>query len=71
MTIQLGPQSPTSTIPILMPNEGTQYLGIYITQNRTTKPMEDNVWKKAVLYTRAFQCTHMPPKKLIFLVLSL
>jgi len=57
ITIAPGPAQPT--IPILATAEGTRYLGIYVTHNRATKPMEDHVWQQAVTYTRAFQRTHM------------
>ncbi len=46
-------------LTVLAPNEGTRYLGIYVTRSGITKPMEDHMWKKAVLYTKAFQRTHM------------
>jgi len=47
--------SPQQTIQILRPHEGTRYLGIYVTSSGTTKPMEVQLWNKAVLYTKAFQ----------------
>jgi len=46
-------------IPVLAPHDGTWYLGIYVNQAGTTKPMETHIWHKAVLYTKAFQQTHM------------
>jgi len=49
----------TQHLTVLALNEGTRYLGIYVTHSGITKPMEDHMWKKAVLYTKAFQCTHM------------
>jgi len=48
-----------SRIAVLAPNEGTCYLGIYMVPNGVTTMMEANLWKKAVLYTKALQCTHM------------
>jgi len=53
------PQTLTQPIPILDMQEGTRYLGIYVTRSGATKPMEDHVWQIAVTYTRAFQRTHM------------
>jgi len=49
------PQQPQQTIQVLQPNEGTRYLGIYITRTGDTKPMQDHIWRKALLYTKAFQ----------------
>jgi len=46
-------------IKILLPHEGTQYLGLYLTTDRNTNPMENHLWEKAVVYTRAFQRTPM------------
>ncbi len=40
-------------------NEGVRYLGVYITGDRNTKPMEANLWEKATRYTSAFQKTPM------------
>jgi len=40
-------------------NEGVRYLGVYITGDRTTKPMENILWEKAIRYTSAFQKTPM------------
>jgi len=57
--IQIDPLVPSQTIPMLALHEGTCYLGIYVTRSGATKPMEDHVWSKALLYTCAFQCTHM------------
>jgi len=62
-TVHLDPEHPNLTIPLLSIAEGTQYLGVYVTRNGATKPMEDHVWKQAVTYTRAFQCTHMSRHK--------
>jgi len=44
---------------MLKPNEGTRYLGIYVTRTGDTKPMQDHIWWMALLYTKAFQRTHM------------
>jgi len=46
-------------IPIMAPNAGTRYLGIYLTTKQTTTPMEQHLIKKAILYTTAFRRTHM------------
>jgi len=56
--IQLHPNQ-NSTIQVLAPSEGTRYLGIYIAPNGSTTTMETQLWKKAVLYTKALQRTHM------------
>jgi len=53
------PQQPQEQLQILKPHEGTRYLGVYVTMNGSTKPMESHLWKKALLYTKAFQRTHM------------
>ncbi len=60
-TIQIAPcaQQPHKTIQVLKPNEGTRYLGIYVTRSGDTKSMQNHVWTKAILYTKAFQRTHM------------
>jgi len=47
------------TIHVLKLDEGTQYLDLYMTQSGNTKPMQDHVWHKALLYTKAFQWTHI------------
>jgi len=57
--IVIKPAIMEQKIPLLEANEGTRYLGIYVTWNGSIKPMEDHVWKQAVTYTRAFQRTHM------------
>jgi len=59
LQIHPDPATPTQTIPVLTTQEGTRYLGIYVTHYGHTKLMEDHVWKKAVVYTRAMQRTHM------------
>jgi len=46
-------------ITILKNNESTCYLGIYITADRNMQPMENHLWKKALLYTSAFHRTPM------------
>jgi len=53
------PQKPQQTIQVLKPNEGTRYLGIYVTRSGDTQSMQNHVWSKALLYTKAFQRTHM------------
>jgi len=59
--IKIAPcnQNPQQTIQVLKPNEGTRYLGIYVTRTGNTQPMQDHIWRKALLYTKAFQRTHM------------
>jgi len=59
--IQIAPchQQPQQTIQVLKPNEGTRYLGVYVTCTGNTQPMQDHIWKKALLYTKVFQRTHM------------
>jgi len=59
VAITLQAQTTSQKLTVLAPHEGTQYLGIYVTHNGATKLMGDHIWKKAVLYTMAFQCTHM------------
>jgi len=61
--ITAEPGSSLTQLPVLALAEGTQYLGVYITRNGSTKPMEDHVWKKAITYMRAFQRTHMSHRK--------
>jgi len=46
-------------ITILQNNEGTQYLGLYITADCNLKPMESHLWHKAQTYTVAFHRTPM------------
>jgi len=46
-------------IPVPKVSKGTRYLGIYITANQNTKPMEQHLWNKALLYTQAFHQTPM------------
>jgi len=53
--IQVDPLVPSQTIPVLLLHVGTRYLSIYVTRSGATKPMEDHVWSKALLYTSAFQ----------------
>jgi len=53
------PQKPQQTIQVLKPNKGTRYLGIYVTRSGNTQSMQNNVWSKALIYTKAFQRTHM------------
>jgi len=47
---------PITNIPL---NQGTRYLGLYITGDRNTKPMEQHLWQTALKYTAAFQWTPM------------
>ncbi len=49
----------TQPIPISDNHAGTRYLGLYITVDRNTTPMEQHLWKKALLYTTAFRRTPM------------
>jgi len=44
---------------LLAPIKGTHYLGIYVMQNGSKEPMENHLWKKAMLYMNAFLCTNM------------
>jgi len=43
------------SIPIPKNEAGTRYLGLYLTIDRNTKPMEQHLWKKALIYTTAFR----------------
>jgi len=52
--ITVEPGAASKSIPVLKLAEGTRYLGVYITRNGSTKPMEDHVWKKVITYTCAF-----------------
>jgi len=45
--------------------EGTCYLGVYITTDGSTKPMETHLWKKALLYTKAFQTMPMSKQEVV------
>jgi len=63
VAIATCPAQPQQTIQVLRPNEGTRYLGIYVASSGTTQPMQDQLWHKAVLYTKAFQRTHMSRRK--------
>jgi len=58
-TLSLSDDINAHPIQILPPAEGTRYLGIYLTTDRNTKPMERHLWAKTVLYTQAFQRTPM------------
>jgi len=51
------------SVPILSSNVATRYLGIYITADRTTAPMEAHLWAKAELYMTAFRHTPMNHRK--------
>jgi len=46
-------------ILILSLQEGTRYLGLYVTIDQNTAPLEAHLWKKAMLYTYAFHWTPM------------
>jgi len=46
-------------ITILPNNKGTRSLGMYLTADQNTKPMETNLWNKALTYTLAFHRTPM------------
>jgi len=46
-------------IPIIAHHDGTRYLGLYLTADRSTRPMEQHLMKKAILYTTAFRRTPM------------
>jgi len=43
----------TQSIPINQNTEGTHYLGLYMTVDRNTAPMEQHLWNKVLLYTTA------------------
>jgi len=53
------PPTTAETIQVLKPNDRTCYLRIYVTHMGITQPMQDQLWSKAILYTKAFQRTHM------------
>jgi len=53
----------TQSIPINKPHDGTRYLGLYITANWNTVPMEQHLWNKALLYTTALRRTPMDHRK--------
>jgi len=57
LSIHTGNQP--QTIPMIDPKAGTRYLGIYLTINRSTTPMEQHLLTKAMLYTMAFWRTLM------------
>ncbi len=57
--IMLEDNAQSPRIPLLCTHKGTRFLGLYLTTNCDTKPMETHIWEKAVLYTKAFQCTPM------------
>jgi len=57
--VTLSDTNSMDTITILKPSEGTRYLGVYLAPDGSTKTMEQQLWKKAILYTTAFQRTHM------------
>ncbi len=53
--ITLAENNAPTLININKMSDGVRYLGVYITRDRNTKPMEANLWKKALTYTAAFQ----------------
>jgi len=55
--ITLAENNAPTLININKMSDGVRYLGVYITRDRNTKPMEANLWKKALTYTAAFQRT--------------
>jgi len=57
--LSLPADASTKPIPITKNDEGMWYLGIYITVDQNTKPMEKHLWNKAMLYTTAFRWTPM------------
>jgi len=57
--ITLSDADHSPPIPLLKLNEGTRYLGLYLTTNCDITPMESYLWDKAVVYTKAFQQTPM------------
>jgi len=52
--LTLSPQDQHDHIPILSLHKGTRYLGVYIATSRSTITMENQLWKKAITYTKAF-----------------
>jgi len=58
-SISVDEQDPAQHIKVLGPSKATHYLGLYVSQTGATKPMEQHLWNKASVYTRAFQRTHM------------
>jgi len=61
--IKVAPDVTSQSIPTLKLAQETRYLGVYLTRNGSTKPMEDHMWKKAITYTRAFQRTHLSERE--------
>jgi len=59
LSLNLEDNQNLNPITILQKHAGTRYLGLYVTGDRNTKPMEANLWQKAVTYTNAFQRTPM------------
>jgi len=50
-----GSGEPPTLIQFINMNEGVHYLGVYITGNCSTCPMETQLWDKALHYTSALQ----------------
>ncbi len=46
-------------VHLLNPSAGTRYLGLYLSTDQNTKTMEEHLWNKATLYTKAFHRTPM------------
>jgi len=44
-----------SLIQFVTMNKGVRYLGVYITGDHSTCPMETQLWDKALCYTSALQ----------------
>jgi len=57
-------------IRLLKHNEGTQYLGLYLTMNRDTKLMEAHLWEKAMVYMMVFQRMPMTHREVVVLYKS-
>jgi len=57
--LSLQTETNIQPVPVSKHDEGTRYLGLYITVDRNTKPMEQHLWKKALIYTTAFRRTPM------------
>jgi len=58
-SIPTSPDNSRTPIRLARMDEGIRYLGVYITGDRSSKPMEDHLWEKALRYTLAFQKTPM------------
>jgi len=62
--ISLHTNATALLIPINNNSEGTRYLGLYITINRNTKPMEQHIWKKQSFTPWHFTTQPCPREKL-------